>query len=675
VVPHEPGAVPADVQAWRLLMAGIVDSIRWHKSRMAAMSVPELGYRMTELIARFSGRRMNREWSEIPAKGNIAELPSVRRAYDEMPAELKVRVVEQARSIIAGKFELLGASWTQTCEMPPAPGFWHLDAAGVPWSSPRDYCFDIPYRARAGREVKHVWEINRLQFLIPLAVYARLTGDTHAGRLVLRILFSWMQGNRPYRGINWVAGVELALRVISVAIALSIIGLQGVGRTELIHIERFFSVHLLWLRRYPSLHSSQNNHRIAELAGSLICMAFAPGIDDESILKRDLAQLMVQLECQILRDGVGAEQSPTYAAFSLELALIALMSLNIAPDRLPPLVRERLLAWINHIDWMSSPAGHVARIGDSDDGAVVVLGGSAGPLYVVSIAKFVKRYLTDPGLPQPRRFIDMRDTIFFSPPACSSPTTTTPLVGVRTWDVGGYTVWRQRPSSPIVLAFDHGPLGYLSIAAHGHADALSIWLSVGDTPVIVDAGTYVYNADPIWRERFRSSMLHNTLSIAGISSSSVSGPFNWATKANAHIASGSSSRTDEVVAEHDGYLKRFGVRHRRSVSMSTEGKISIADELIGRSAPPPVQISFLVNPDLAVRIDDSRDNCIVVEKSGRPLVEFSHQGELKAHIALGDAGSGRGWVSPSFGKLTAAPQIVFEGHLSKKSMIKITPLD
>jgi uncharacterized heparinase superfamily protein len=654
-------------------MPGIVDSIRWHKSRLAAMGMPELGHRIAEQIARSSGRRFNKEWTEISAKGNIVELPNVRCVWNEMPEGLKVRVAEQARRTIAGKFELLGASRAHASEMPPAPAFWHLDEEGIPWSSPDEYCFDISYRARAGREVKHVWEINRLQFLVPLAVHARLTGGPQTSKLVLDIIFSWMQGNRPYRGVNWISGVELALRAISVAVALSIVGLEGIENANLIDIERFFSAHLFWLKRYPSLHSSENNHRIAELVGSLICVAFAPGIDPEKNLRRGLDQLMIQLESQILRDGIGAEQSPTYAAFSIELVLIAFVSLNLAPEQLPASVRERLLAWANHVQWISSPAGDVPMIGDCDDGKVVGIEGSAGPLYVVSIAECVTNYLNHPGFLPSRRHLDLRDAIFFPPKAFSTPLPITPLIGAKTWKVGGYSVWRKRPSSPIVLVFDHGPLGYLSIAAHGHADALSVWLSVGETPVIVDAGTYVYNSAPLWRERFRRSMIHNTLSISGVSSSSTSGPFNWAAKADARLVSGSASRTNEVVAEHDGYVKRFGVRHRRSVSMSDEGRVTIADELIGGSDSLPVQISFLINPHLSVRTNDSRRNSIVVEDADRPIVEFSCDGVLEPHIAFGDGDTGKGWVSPSFGRLNAAYQILFEGLLSKTSIVEIAP--
>lgn len=656
-------------------MSGIADSIRWHRSRLAAMSVPEVGHRIAEQIARLSGRRFSKEWTEISAEGNIAELPIVRRAWSEMPEGLKARVVKQAQSTIAGKFELLGVSWRHTSAMPPAPAFWHLDDEGIPWSTPDEYCFDVSYRARKGREIKHVWEVNRLQFLVPLALHARLTDDPEVSRLVLDIVFSWMQGNRPYRGVNWNSGVELALRAISVAIALSIIGLEEVHHADLIDIERFFAAHLFWLKRYPSLHSSENNHRIAELAAALICMAVAPAIAPEKKknMTRDLDQLMHQLECQILPDGIGAEQSLTYTAFSIELALTAILSLNLAPGQVPAAVKARLLAWLEHVQWMSSCAGDVPMIGDCDDCKVIGTDGPGGPPYVASIAECVADYFNARDLLPARRYIDVRDALFLPPKRSSVPPLAAPLVGMKTWKKGGYTVWRERSSNPLVLVFDHGPLGYLSIAAHGHADALSIWLSMGDMPVIVDAGTYVYNAAPLWRERFRSSMVHNTLSISGVSSSATSGSFNWAAKADAHLVSDPTLTTNAVAAEHDGYLKRFGVRHRRRVSMSDRGRITIADELIGGSGPLPVEISFLVNPRLSARLNNTRRHSILVEDAGRPILEFRHDGALEPHIAFGDGDAGKGWVSSSFGRRDPAYQISFEGLLSKPSIVEIVP--
>jgi hypothetical protein len=84
---------------------------------------------------------------------------------------------------------------------------------------------------------------------------------------------------------------------------------------------------------------------------------------------------------------------------------------------------------------------------------------------------------------------------------------------------------------------DHGPHGYLSIAAHAHADALAVEVRVGGVDVLADPGTYCYAAEPTWRSYFRSTLAHNTLEVDGVDQSVAAGPHLWtrqATAASAH---------------------------------------------------------------------------------------------------------------------------------------------
>ena len=67
---------------------------------------------------------------------------------------------------------------------------------------------------------------------------------------------------------------------------------------------------------------------------------------------------------------------------------------------------------------------------------------------------------------------------------------------------GGYFVLGCDFDTPseIRLVADAGPLGYRSIAAHGHADALSFTLSVGGREFLIDPGTYAYHTQQAWRQ-------------------------------------------------------------------------------------------------------------------------------------------------------------------------------
>ena len=62
--------------------------------------------------------------------------------------------------------------------MPPPAAFWHIDPDDGEVFPQRDaYCFDISFRHGVNtREIKRIWELSRLQFLVPLAAYAALAG-------------------------------------------------------------------------------------------------------------------------------------------------------------------------------------------------------------------------------------------------------------------------------------------------------------------------------------------------------------------------------------------------------------------------------------------------------------------------------------------------------------------
>ena len=62
--------------------------------------------------------------------------------------------------------------------MPPPPAFWHIDPDDGEMFPQRDaYCFDVSFRHGVNtREIKRIWELSRLQFLVPLAAYAALSG-------------------------------------------------------------------------------------------------------------------------------------------------------------------------------------------------------------------------------------------------------------------------------------------------------------------------------------------------------------------------------------------------------------------------------------------------------------------------------------------------------------------
>lgn len=648
-------------------MKSLKNRFAWYHARLAAMGPAEIVYRTIEVVSKQTARRYNTGWEGVKAVGNLAILPEITNRLRAGPADVAILVAHEANNVRAGHFNLLGARWPEPSAMPLPPHFWHLDPDDSELFAQRDaYCFDVSFRHGIDtREIKRIWELSRLQFIVPLAADAVLTNNRHAAGLAVGLIVSWMEGNPPFRGLNWVFGIELALRVISVALALSIIGIEQLNNTERCSILRFFFAHVDWIRRFPSLHSSANNHRIAELAGLVIGTTMAPDIPGAATIRHDSWNaLLVEMDRQIHPDGVGAEQSPGYTAFSIELFLMAATAYG-RERSLPRLTASRLSAWAEHSLWLMDSDGRVPAIGDFDDCRAVATTQASESRYVASIVAGVASCVGRLDLSPPAKDPSIRDAILGS--VGTSPAH---RGGMRSFPNGGYSIIRSADKTPVVLIFDHGPVGYLSIAAHGHADALAVWLSVGSQPVIVDAGTFLYHSSEALRNRFRATAVHNTLTFRNVASSRASGPFNWATKASSRLVASGCNPNPRIVAEHNGYVSKYGVRHRRTVEFDGISHFTIIDELLGMSKIRSAIVSFLLDPGCQGTLEEGATS-VLIAANQCPIARLVSRDGLKARIVRGDEILGLGWVSPSFGVRVPADQILFEGDLKKPSMIAI----
>jgi len=152
----------------------------------------------------------------------------------------------------------------------------------------------------------------------------------------------------------------------------------------------------------------------------------------------------------------------------------------------------------------------------------------------------------------------------------------------REFPDGGYYILGSRfgEADELRLIADAGPLGYLSIAAHGHADALAIVLSIAGREILIDPGTYAYHTKPVWRQYFRGTGAHNTVRVDGEDQSVQGGNFMWLRHARARRLEFQPGADGGLFAgEHDGYMRLPDpVLHRRTVRLDAAG-VEIIDRL------------------------------------------------------------------------------------------------
>lgn len=634
-----------------------MDRVVWYAHRLAAMSPAEIGHRVVEQGRR---RRLRRHTPDFqPAAGAVPVFPGVRERLLVLPEEVVPLAAWENlfRATERGAYSALGTDWPPCRD---ARETWHVDpVSGQVW--PMDtFCFAIRYRdVRNIGDIKYVWERNRLQHLQPIAAYAARTGDRDAAALCRREVASWIAANPPWRGVNWASGIELALRVVSLITIATLLGQSAFPPAEARALLSCLAAHGYWLERFPSRHSSANNHLVAEAAGLFLLGTLAPNLpragEWNRYGRRTLEQEILR---QIHPDGVGAEQSPTYTAFSLEWWLLASAVALSAQSPFAPAYEDRLRAAGIFLRCLLDRKDGHPRIGDDDEGRVIYSPQEEGayvPAILQATAGATAAGEILPNGAYPHLWQAFHPAL---PERIAAPT------GLRSFEEGGYSVVRERVAGDeLLLAFDHGPLGYLSIAAHGHADALAIWLHLAGRPVLVDAGTFLYHSGEAWRDHFRGTAAHNTLLVDGTDSSRIVGPFNWSRKARARLLASSWSEEGwRLEAEHDGYRASHGVIHRRLVARTGPATLEVVDSLVGSGDAHAVEAGFLLRPDLSV--SDLGRGAFLVRDGARDLLTIASAGPLEGAVEHGQLTPMRGWFSPRFGVRQAASRIVFRGRLA-----------
>ena len=211
--------------------------------------------------------------------------------------------------------------------------------------------------------------------------------------------------------------------------------------------------------------------------------------------------------------------------------------------------------------------------------------------------------------------------------------------------------------------FDAGPLGYLSLAAHGHADALAVTVSSGETDLVVDPGTGSYFRRPDVREAFRGTGFHPTISIDSLDQSTPGGPFLWSRHARSWF-----TRVDlqgVVSGEQDGYLSLADpVRHQRAL-VALEPTLIVVYDRLEAEGTHTASLRWPLHPSVEATLEvpaTVRANM----KHARLLLTFAATVEGNLSVDRGVESPFLGWYSPRLEELVPAPLVRWESSFSGK---------
>jgi uncharacterized heparinase superfamily protein len=197
---------------------------------------------------------------------------------------------------------------------------------------------------------------------------------------------------------------------------------------------------------------------------------------------------------------------------------------------------------------------------------------------------------------------------------------------------------------------------------HGHADALSVLLSIDDKDFLVDPGTYQYNGDQQLRRYFKGTRSHNTVTIDEFDQAEQLTSFVWGKPYTVKWScKRNNSNQQYIVANHNGYCRLSApVTHVRELLWVDEETFLIVDTFEG-SGKHTFELNFHLHPDVAI---ETTDNGILLQSSGQSL-GITLIGE-KFTVVKGMEYPLCGWYSPSYGVLekTNTLQLRREGDAS-----------
>lgn len=551
--------------------------LRWVYQRLQKMSVGEVLHRVGEFSK--SAEDWVRPLEEPSAPTTACPKWPLTASFR---ADLQMESLEaDVNAMLSGSLRLLGTQW-------PAGGLtaWGIDpktGQAWPFSPARSLRLDaLGERA----EVKHAWELLRLQHLQVLALGSAVLGREDATQASIQVLRSYLDWSRPGQGIGWAAGIECGSRIISLLVVAGLLSdhLNASDERriwkELVHLAR-------WIERYPSTHSSVGNHRIAELSALVILGCLGGAHPDAGRWMDYRDELVETAQMLILPDGGGAEQAIAYTAVTLEWLMVTECALQTRSQSLG--MNGRLGRAAEALVWMVDDAGRAPDFGDNDRSSVIRTGLSPTH-YVASVAACGLSMFGGDGLggaigP------DLRASLLGL-----SPQKTDARFGRIQLSHAGYTVWRgAHADRTSLVVFDHGSMGLPPLYAHGHADTLAVNWHLGEYPILVDRGTISYLDVDGMRTLDRATASHSTVELYGRNPVSSGGPFMW----DKDVETGFESLSDGTVI---GWHRGYGGPIYRRVEVHSGG-LRIVDDL-GSHAPEAAVIRWHLDPALSAELTE-----------------------------------------------------------------------
>jgi len=548
-----------------------------------------------------------------------------------------------APSVWTNEVRLFGRWPIEISDHPPDWLANPLTGQRVP--SPERGWWEIPDFDPAVGDIKPIWELSRMDWVLAFAQQARCSNPAALER-ANAWLADWCAVNPPYKGPNWKCGQEASIRLMHLAMTALILGQVRNATPSLSNLVR---VHLQ--RISPTLQyamAQDNNHGTSEAAALFIGGSWLAALGDargEAFAHTGRHLLENRVARLIGLQGSFSQYSLNYHRVLLDtLCMAEVWRATLGLRDFSPHWRTRTLAatqWLRH---MVDPAfGDGPNIGANDGARLLPLSDAPFRDYrpsvqLASVLFAGESAYVEGAWNQPLLWLGLR-----RPQRRASPPTSCVA------DDGGFAVLRRGRAVAILRypRFRFRP---------SQADALHLDLTLNGTSLLRDAGSYSYNTEPRWLSYFGGTASHNTIQFDDRDQMPRLGRFLFGAWLDTRWLE-PIGEDGEHIRFGAGYCDHAGASHRRRLTLS-DRRLLVEDEVAGfalsavlRWRLPPGDWRVRFDADAAVIADDAETKMLVI-RSSMPA--------LRCEIV-------QGWESRHYLEMT--PVSVVEFAVSQSGML------
>lgn len=556
-----------------------------------------------------------------------------------------INILNDADKIINHEFNFLGMDYLNIGENI----FWNKDYLHkFSWKNKyykKIKAVDISYKA----DVKLPWELSRMQQLVILGEAYNISNDEKYTKEFIEQLNSWIKEN-PYKmSVNWTCAMEVAIRAVNIITALELFeesDLLTESFKELINGVLYKHGSFIY-ENLEIVEGVKSNHYLADICGLFWVGMYFNEYNEET--KRWLEFGYNELEIEILnetnKDGTSYEGSTSYHKLVTEMFLFSAIFAKKNEYYLSKKFNDRLKLMVEFLESISKSDYTIPLFGDNDDGRFIILENyysnkKYSIKYLIALAKGYFSY-KDLNLN-----IDSFKFIYGKKVFKKEFN----FIRKKSYEYGGYYILNNERINMMVRC---GELSFRGQGAHSHNDQLSFVLSVDGNDIFIDPGSYVYTSNYDLRNKFRSTLMHNTVMIDNIEQNEIDFENLFALKERTYSKK-LFLNDSKFIGAHEGYKSTYGLTHKREINISAN-EINIVDEILGENKLNK-KIIFNLAPNLDLKIND---NEIVINSYIHIITDLKF--ELNESI-----------MSESYGALNKNKQIIFETSLNKfKIKIKI----